>query len=109
MGFTKKEAKPQKKVGKIRGKRHDFFSHHHLTRDRVSGREALSEATNDVFARNGLAYEMDKIDQSLRPTDDPTQDLLTRVQLSTGDKEVDVLSERAPPIFDRDIDAANIK
>lgn len=107
-GIHQEGSETSKNVGKIRGKRHGFFSHHHFTWDRISGREALSQATNNIFARNGLAYEIEK-KQSLGPTDDPTQDLLTRVQLSTGDKEADVLSERAPPIFDRDIDAANIQ
>jgi len=89
-----------------KGAWHSYFNHHHLTWDRISGREAFKEAANDIFARNGLAYEMDEPGQIRRIVDGPTPDLLKRAQFSTGDKETDLLLERARRrFFDRDIDA----
>ena len=42
----------------IPGKYHDFFSHHHLTFDQEAGQEEFRATVNRIFARNGVAFEM---------------------------------------------------
>src|ERR1035437_9473458 len=37
---------------------HSFFSHDHFSYDQNAGRERFAEEINQIFARNGMAFEL---------------------------------------------------
>ena len=43
----------------IQGSYHSYFGHHHLSFDPEAGREMFREDVNRIFARNGIAYELE--------------------------------------------------
>lgn len=85
---------------------HDYFSHHHLRWDRDAGlRDWISEV-NQIFSRQGLAYEMHGDGRIRRVVDGPAADLLSRQHFNSGDVETDRLLDTARRrFFDRDADA----
>ncbi len=86
----------------ISGKYHDFFSHHHLTFDQEAGQHDFRVTVNRIFARNGVAFEMQpngRIERVLPPV---LGDELKRTLFNTGDRTLDnMLDECRAKFSDR--------
>ena len=79
----------------VQGDYHDFFRHHHLTFDRAAGQAAFRERINRVFARNGMAYELQDNGQIIRLAPEVLREALQMAVFRTGDGELDSLLESA--------------
>ena len=77
------------------GSFHSFFSHYHLSWNRDEGLKKFRDDVNRVFARNGIAFEVDETGQVKRLLSEPLQNILTEAEFHTGDIETDRLLESA--------------
>lgn len=77
----------------IQGSYHSFFRHYHLSFDREEGQSKFRENVNRIFARNGVAYELQKSGQVQRLAPPVLREALTIAQFNTGDTELDVMLE----------------
>lgn len=74
---------------------HSFFRHHHLNWDREVGLVQFVSEVNQIFGRNGLAYEMNEVGQVYRVLPQNLAEQLSRTLFKTGDSETDRLLELA--------------
>jgi hypothetical protein len=73
---------------------HGFFRHNHLRFDQDEGRERFRRDINRIFARNGLAYELETSGEVER-IPPPILREAVRTIFSTGDAELDALLNQA--------------
>lgn len=87
----------------IQGPHHDYFKHHHLTFDASSGQSDFRADVNNIFARNGLAYEFTQAGQIQRTLPPVLGESLRSATFRTGDTLLDNMLEEARAKFmDRD-------
>lgn len=72
---------------------HGFFRHYHLDFDRDAGRTKFHEAVNRIFARNGIAFELQESGDIIRLTNPALQPVLAGAVFRTGDSTLDALLE----------------
>ena len=85
---------------------HDFFSHHHKAWDKVAGSMKFRHDINEIFARNGIAFEMNHDGLIVRLVEGPAANQLRSTQFDSGDPKTNELLELAKKrFFDRDHDA----
>lgn len=78
---------------------HPFFGHDHLQFDVEKGQEKFREAINEIFSRNGLAYELKENGQIERLAPSELQEQLASDQFQTQDKQLNELLEKARSKF----------
>lgn len=83
----------------IPGKYHDFFSHHHLTFDQETGQEEFRATVNRIFARNGVAFEMQSAGSIVRVLPPVLGEDLKRTLFNTGDRTLDNMLEECRTKF----------
>lgn len=77
---------------------HSFLSHAHLSYDQAAGREKFAEDINQIFARNGMAFELVEGEVTrIAPTG--LQEALAETVFKTGDRDLDRLLETAREKF----------
>lgn len=87
----------------ILGKYHDYFHHHHLTFDQVSGQQEFRNTVNRIFARNGVAFDMLPTGRIVRLLPPVLDDDLRRTTFNSGDRTLDnMLEESRTKFSDRD-------
>jgi len=74
---------------------HSFYKHDHLSFDREEGQVEFRERVNQVFARNGLAYELQENGQVVRFAPPVLQESLRSTTFNTGDPDLDAMLETA--------------
>ena len=77
----------------IRGSYHSFFRHYHLGFDREEGQAEFREIVNRIFARSGVAYELQESGQVQRLAPPILREALAISQFNTGDTELDAMLE----------------
>lgn len=77
----------------VLGWHHDYARHHHLTFDLPSGQAQFREQINRLFARNGVAYELNPNGRIERVLPAVIGDELKRTYFSTGERTLDVFLE----------------
>jgi hypothetical protein len=77
----------------VQGSYHSFFRHYHLRFDPEAGREEFREDVNRIFARNGIAYELQQGGQIIRVLPPVLGHDLTSGLFRTGDKTLDQMLE----------------
>jgi len=77
----------------IQGSYHSFFRHHHLSFDPKAGREEFRGDVNRIFARNGIAYELEKDGQIIRLLPPVLEHDLSSGLFRTGDTTLDQMLE----------------
>ncbi len=75
----------------VRGGYHPFFDHYHLTFGQAEGREDFRHEINLIFARNGLAYELEESGDIVRLAPVVLQAELAASNFKTGDSHLDAL------------------
>ncbi|MHB1592259.1 MAG: hypothetical protein ACYCTW_12120 [Sulfuricella sp.] len=83
----------------ILGKYHDFFSHHHLTFDQEAGQEEFRATVNRIFARNGVAFEMQSAGSIVRVLPPVPGEDLKRTLFNIGDRTLDNMLEECRTKF----------
>ncbi len=78
---------------------HTYFGHYHLSFNRARGRRKLRDQVNRIFARNGLAYELDGEGRVERLSTPVLEKQIGRRLPPTGDRELDDLLEKAAHKF----------
>jgi hypothetical protein len=87
-------------IGKpIQGSYHEFFRHNHLTFDRAAGRAEFRQKINRIFARNGLAYELQADGMIVRLAPSVLREALQSTIFHTGDTTLDAMLESARTKF----------
>ncbi len=76
-------------------KYHDGFTHWHLRFDQSAGREQFRTEINEIFARNGLAYDLSKEGEIERLAPSGLREDLSQAVFNTGDTALDQLLETA--------------
>lgn len=85
-----------KSVGKpVSIEYHSFAKHNHLRFEREEGQAAFCKDINMIFARNGLAYELDPDGLIRRLPPKVLGEALKLAKFQTGDAELDSLLETA--------------
>ena len=74
---------------------HQYFKHHHLDFNIEQGRNEFRDDINDIFRRNGLAYELTDYGQIERLAPPVLREELASVQFRTGDNELNRMLETA--------------
>ena len=74
---------------------HDHFRHDHLQFDVEEGQEKFREAINEIFSRNGLAYELKENGQIERLASPVLREQLASAQFQTQDEKLNELLETA--------------
>ena len=74
---------------------HSFFRHWHLGFDQSAGREQFRTEINEIFARNGLAYELSEDGEIERLAPSELREELSQAVFNTGDTALDQLLETA--------------
>ncbi|PYV01019.1 MAG: hypothetical protein DMG26_14460 [Acidobacteria bacterium] len=74
---------------------HSFFGHDHLAFDVDQGRTEFREDVNKVFARNGLAFNLEENGQVVRLASPVLSEALSSAVFTTGDLKLDELLETA--------------
>lgn len=74
---------------------HPFFGHDHLQFDVEKGQEKFREAINEIFSRNGLAYELKENGQIERLAPPVLREQLASAQFQTQDKQLNEYLEKA--------------
>src|ERR1022692_3630149 len=82
-----------------RGGFHDFFGHYHLGFDQAAGRAAFRAEINQIFERNGIAYELEETGQVQRIAPEGLREALAEAVFRTGDNALDEMLERARTRF----------
>jgi hypothetical protein len=84
------------KVAKAtRGAYHDYYMHHHLNLDEAEGKRLFCEEVNRVFARNGIAFELEETGNIHRLAPAIVREALSDALFQTGDGKLDELLETA--------------
>jgi hypothetical protein len=84
------------KIGEpIQGRYDDYFKHYHLSYDQEAGQLGFVEAVSQVFARNGLAFELTNCGQVRRLLPEHLGGFLQSLVFHTSDAETDRLLEYA--------------
>jgi hypothetical protein len=78
---------------------HDFFGHYHLGFAQAEGRAAFRGEINQIFERNGIAYDLSEAGQILRIAPEGIREALAATLFQTGDAALDQLLERARTRF----------
>ena len=78
---------------------HSFFDHDHLQFDVEEGQKKFREAINEIFSRNGLAYELKENGQIERLAPPVLREQLASAQFQTRDEELNKLLEKARSKF----------
>lgn len=78
---------------------HDYFSHHHLRFDQAAGQQEFRDGVNRLFARNGVAYDLQPNGQIVRMLPPVLGDELRRMVFNTGDRLLDNMLEEARTKF----------
>jgi hypothetical protein len=78
------------RVGKpLKRGHHRHFDHYHLNFDVEEGRAEFREAINEIFRRNGLAFDLD-LDGSIQRLSPPVlREALAQASFATGDPSLD--------------------
>jgi hypothetical protein len=79
----------------IEGSYHSYFGHTHLTFQPEEGQASFRERINQIFARNGIAYQLDEHGRVVRLLPEVLQVPLTSTEFQTGDTYLDELLEAA--------------
>jgi hypothetical protein len=83
-------------IGKpARGGVHSYFGHYHLSFDIEEGQDEFADAINDIFRRNGLAYELSEEGSIQRLAPPVLQEALSGATFASGDSGLDQLLEDA--------------
>jgi hypothetical protein len=77
------------------GSWHSFMSHHHLSFTRGQGQENFRAAVNKIFARNGIAFELDEDGEVVRTGPTGLVTALRQAVFNTGDDALDEMLEDA--------------
>lgn len=83
----------------ILGIHHAFARHHHLTFDQLAGQEAFRADINLLFARNGVAYELQFNGRISRVLPTVIGEELKRTQFQTGERTLDIFLEECRTKF----------
>ena len=78
---------------------HRYFGHFHLTFDQYSGREDFRQAIEDIFRRNGIAYELTETGRVERLLPSEFGLIASRSEFHTGDDELNRLLSTARTKF----------
>ena len=78
---------------------HDHFRHDHLQFDVEEGQEKFREAINEIFSRNGLAYELKENGQIERLASPVLREQLASARFQTQDEKLNELLEKARSKF----------
>lgn len=78
---------------------HQFFQHSHLAFDMPPGQRAFREIINQIFARNGLVYDLQENGQIIRLAPAILREALAAALFTTGDAELNSLLETARARF----------
>lgn len=73
----------------VLGWHHDYARHHHLTFDQLAGQAAFRDDINRLFARNGVAYEMQPNGRIARVLPPVIGERLKRTYFHSGDRILD--------------------
>ncbi len=87
------------KASPVPGSYHSHFQHNHLSFDRAAGQAEFRERINRLFARNGLAYELDDSGQIVRLAPPVLRENLQTAVFHTGDSTLDAILEAARTKF----------
>jgi len=79
----------------IQGDYHDYFKHYHLSFNREEGQAALRDDINRIFARNGIAFELNTTGTIERLAPEGIRESLNSAQFKTGDDDLNALLEAA--------------
>ena len=82
----------------VPGAYHEYWRHHHFSFDVATGRDQFREDVNRMFARNGLAYEMQSDGLIFRLLPAVLDDAM-RTRFQTGDRTLDVLLDESRTKF----------
>ncbi len=74
---------------------HDFFKHYHLSFDQEEGKKEYRLKINRIFARNGLAYELDENGNIIRLLPPVIDKLIDSSVLTTNDRLLNELLNQA--------------
>ncbi len=74
---------------------HKFLNHYHLKFDKNEGQLEFVSNINRLFARNGIAYELQTNGQIKRVVSDQLMDLMKQSQVKSGDAEFDSMLSTA--------------
>lgn len=77
----------------IQGNFHSFFGHYHLTFDHEKGQYEFRNDVNRIFARNGIAFDLNKNGFIERLIPEVTKGLIKHAPFKTGDAQLDNLLE----------------
>jgi hypothetical protein len=78
---------------------HDYYRHHHLRFNRAEGQERFRAEINQIFERNGLAYELLESGHVERIAPEVLREPLSQTIFRTGDDTLDELLERSRARF----------
>ncbi len=79
----------------VQGTYHSFFGHYHLTFDQQEGQHDFRETVNRIFARNGIAFELNEEGKIRRLAPEGIREALHSAQFRTGDNDLNSLLEIA--------------
>ena len=89
----------EKVAAPLTNSHHSFFGHDHLSFDLEAGRKSFREEINKVFARNGLAFNLEENGQVIRLTPLVLHEALVSSVFNTSDTALDELLEAARKKF----------
>jgi hypothetical protein len=78
---------------------HPYFKHHHFGFDIVAGKAEFRDKINLIFARNGLAYELEEEGSIKRLISPELHELFDSTDFRTGDDTLDALLKDARTKF----------
>ena len=70
---------------------HPFFQHNHLSFDKIEGQTEFREEINQIFRRNGLAFDLTEKGNIERLLPVEIDNLLRGTEFQTGDTELDTM------------------
>lgn len=74
---------------------HPFFQHYHLTFDPAEGKSEFREKIERIFARNGIAYELQENGKIVRLAPPILRESIQNTVYQTGDVHLDSMLEMA--------------
>ena len=74
---------------------HEFFQHYHLSFDAETGQLEFKQKINRIFARNGLAYELQKNGSMKRLSSPILGERFEAIKFNTGDLKLNEILEDA--------------
>ncbi|HEY5028849.1 MAG TPA: hypothetical protein VIK39_10605 [Candidatus Angelobacter sp.] len=74
---------------------HDYYRHYHLAFDQCPGQEEFRTVINQIFTRNGLAYDLQENGEIVRLAPHVLREGLAAALFQTGDQQLDGLLETA--------------